>query len=119
MQFPVEPIAPGFEARLEIAFPAVAAAALQLSAGELVAELRAGIDDSEVLFTARASQDTIEVAAGAAETLVTLILPAAVTAELAPDTNVLFDFVRLEGAGRFVIPGRWSWPVRRTVTRDV
>lgn len=119
MQFPVEPIAPGYEARLEIAYPNLAADALALTEGELAAELRASVDAAEVLFTARGTDGTVTAARGEAETLVTLILPAAVTAELTPDTDVMFDFVRLDGGERFVIPGRWRWPVRRTVTRNV
>lgn len=119
MQFPVEPIAPGYEARLVIAFANLAADALELTSGELVADLRFSVDDEEAIFTARTADETIEVVRGDTETLITVILPAEVTGEIDPDRDVMFDFVRISGAGQFVIPGRWRWPVRRTVTRDV
>lgn len=120
MQFPVEPIAPGYDAVLSIAYPKTVADALSLSAGALVAQFRASIDDAgAALFEASTTGGSIEVSAGETETLVTVRLPAAATASFTPDTDVLFDFVRIDGAARDVIPGLWRWPVRKAVTRNV
>lgn len=120
MQFPVEPIAPGYDARLAIAYPNAAADALELDTGELVAQFRAAVDDAgDPLFTARSADGTITLTRGATETLLTLLLPASATALMVPDRDVIFDIVRIEGGFRDVIPGRWFWPVRKTVTRNV
>lgn len=120
MQFPVEPIAPGYSARLEISYPNTVADALAMEEGELVAQFRASIDDvGEPAFTARKSDGTITLVRGAAETLLTITLPAAATAAMLPDRDIAFDIVRIDGGLRDVIPGRWYWPVRKTVTRNV
>lgn len=120
MQYPVEPIAPGYDARLAIAYPNAAADALDLETGELVAQFRAGVDDAgDPLFTARTADGSITRVRGDAETLLTLLLPASATALMTPDRDVTFDIVRINGAARDVIPGRWFWPVRKTVTRNV
>lgn len=120
MQFAVEPIAPGYSARLDIAYPNTVADPLSLGDGELVAQFRASIDAAgDPLFTARKSEGSITLARGATETLLTLTLPATATAGMTPDRDITFDIVRIDGAVRDVIPGRWYWPVRKTVTRDV
>lgn len=120
MQFPVEPIAPGYSARLEIAYPNSVADALSLNTGELVAQFRGGIDDpGDPLFTARGADGAITLTRGATETLLTLLLPASATSGMVPDRDITFDIVRIDGGFRDVIPGRWYWPVRKTVTRNV
>lgn len=120
MQFPVEPIAPGYDARLAIAYPNSAADALELQEGELVAQFRASVDDAgDPIFTARTVDATITCVRGATETLLTILLPASATALMTPERDVIFDIVRIDGATRDVIPGRWFWPVRKTVTRNV
>lgn len=118
MQFPVEPIAPGYDAVLAIAYPNDVADALSLGAGVLAADFRAALDAPDPpLFQASTANGSITVERGASETAVTVRIPASATADMTPDTSVLFDFVRTEGGARDVIPGLWRWPVRRTVTR--
>ena len=119
MQFPVEPIAPGYDATLAIAYPNAFADAVSLTSGVLVAQFRASLDADAVLFEARSDAGSIVVAQGAEETSVTVTIPAASTTGMAPDTDVVFDFVRIDGAVKDVIPGLWRWPVRKAVTRDV
>jgi len=119
MEFPVEPIAPGYDASLPIAFPNDFADAVSLEAGALVAQFRARVDSDTPLFTARTEDTTITIARGVAGTLVTVQVPASATANMAPDTSVVFDFVRIDGAVRDHVPGLWRWPVRKAVTRDV
>jgi len=114
MQFPVEPIAPGYDAPLAIAYPNAFADAVSLDSGVLVAQFRAHVDAAETLFEARSDNGSISVVRGATETL-----PAAATALMAPDSSVVFDFVRVEGAAKDVVPGLWRWPVRKSVTRNV
>jgi len=119
MQFPVEPIAPGYDAPLAIAYPNAFADAVSLDSGVLVAQFRAHVDAAETLFEARSDNGSISVVRGATETAVTVTLPAAATALMAPDSSVVFDFVRVEGAAKDVVPGLWRWPVRKSVTRNV
>ena len=119
MEFPVEPIAPGYDAALAIAYPNAFADAVSLGSGELVAQFRADLDAEDALFEARSDAGTISVDRGASETTITITVPASVTTEMQPDSLVLFDFVRIEGAVKDVIPGLWRWPVRKSVTRNV
>jgi hypothetical protein len=119
MQIPVEPIAPGYDARLEIAYPNAFADAAQLTQGALVAQFRASIDADDVLFEARTADGTITVARGSDETLVIVTIPSEDTSNMAPDTWVSFDFVRLDGGVKDVVPGQWRWPVRKAITRNV
>lgn len=120
MQFPVEPIAPGYDAVLAIAFPNAFADAVSLGQGTLTADFRASIDAPDPpLFSATTANGSITVARGASETAVTVRIPASATDDMVPDTSVLFDFVRIDGALADVIPGLWRWPVRKTVTRRV
>lgn len=121
MEFPVEPIWPGYDARLRIAYTNAFADSVSLGEGFLVAQFRASLDSETPLFTARTDEATIIVARGSERTELTIDLPASATADMAPDTSVLFDFLRIDtGAGvRDVIPGLWRWPVRKAVTRNV
>ncbi|MDP1554482.1 MAG: hypothetical protein Q8L84_03395 [Hyphomonas sp.] len=118
MQFPVEPIAPGYDAVLAIAFPNAFVDAVSLGDGELICDFRASLDAPDPpLFSATTADSSILIERGDNETVVTVRIPAASTQDMVPDTSVLFDFVRFEGGAGDVIPGLWRWPVRKTVTR--
>lgn len=119
MQFSVEPIAPGYDAPVAISYPNEFADSVSLGEGVLVAQFRADVDAADPIFEASTESGSITIERGADETLVTVTLPATATAQMVPDTSVAFDFVRIDGSARDVIPGRWRWPVRRTVTRNV
>ena len=119
MQIAVEPIQPGYEARLRINYPNEYADPADLENAALVAQFRATVDADAVLFEARSDAGAITIARGAEMTTVTLVIPAESTAEMAPDTDVVFDLVRMEGPEPDVIPGIWHWPVRKAVTRNV
>lgn len=62
MQFPVEPIAPGYDATLAIAYPNAFADAVSLNSGVLVAQFRTSLDADAVLFEARSDAGSIVVA---------------------------------------------------------
>lgn len=119
MQFPVEPIAPGYDAALAIAYPNAFADSAGFGSGELVAQFRADIDAEDVLFEARSGSATITIERGAEKTLVTLKVPAAATTNMRPDADVVFNLVRIDGAIKDPVPGLWHWPVRKSVTRNV
>ncbi len=119
MEIPVEPIVPGYKASIRLAYLNEAADKASLGEGVLVAQFRETLDSDTVLFTARSDAGTITVERGATETLVTVEIPAAGTADMTPDTSVTFDFIRIDGGAGEVVPGRWLWPVRKVVTRDV
>ncbi|HAE27014.1 MULTISPECIES: hypothetical protein [Hyphomonas] len=119
MDVPVEPIAPGYDANLSITYPNAFVDAELMDSGELVAQFRKNINDDTAIFTARTDDLTIARTRGAEETEVVVKLPASATSQMEPDTSVVFDFIRIDGAEKTVIPGRWRWPVRKAVTRDV
>ncbi|RAN30624.1 hypothetical protein [Hyphomonas pacifica] len=119
MQLAVEPIAPGYDARLVLVYPNEFADFHHMEDGYLITQIRADLDAEDVLFEASSESGSIVLERGNAETCLTLSVPATATALMAPDTNVVFDIVRIDGAVRDVIPGLWRWPVRKTVTQNV
>lgn len=118
IRFPnVEPIRPGYEGPpIRIRYSAEFYAAESLGSGRLVAQFRASLA-GDVLFTADSQDGTI---AREGDDTIVVTIPAASSGVFADLATAIFDFVRIGADGvRRVVPGRWSWPVKLPVTRDV
>lgn len=113
----VEPIRPGFDSgdAISIVYGADFWADMELATGRLVAQFRVAVPDDGALFVADTDDGSI-VRSG--ERGIVIRVPAASTA-LFSDKHILFDLVRIDGDGQRPVPGRWQWPVVRTVTRNV
>lgn len=109
----VEPIRPGYDWTTDIGFEQPFWDAMQLGSGRIVAQFRATID-SAVLFEADSAEGSILRPGGR---ILRIAIPAAATAAFA--SLAVFDFVRIDGAARTAVPGRWQWPVMKPVTRNV
>jgi hypothetical protein len=108
----VRPIRPGFTSTITIEYGADFWAAASLGDGRLIAEFRRS-PKAPLLFRADTAAGTI-VRSGPRS--LTITIPAADTADFV-EPDCVFDLIRDEGDAT-VIPGRWRWPVRLTVTRN-
>ena len=113
----VQPIVPGFRARLPLAYPKAFAEAYELMTGELEATFRYKAADKSALLQLLSEAGDITREAGAEDVLIGLQLSADDTANLEAGRDVMFSLVRVSGAQRDLIPGVWSWPIRQVPSR--
>jgi hypothetical protein len=111
----VMPIYPGYDATITIRYAQDFWDACELGTGRLVAHFRERVE-SALIATADSASGSIERVEEDKE--ITIRLTAAQTAQMASH-SVVFDFIRVDGATKTPIPGRWQWPVLVTVTRNV
>ena len=110
----VEAIRPGYPLELRLTYPEAFFDAESMGTGRLVAHVRRSVP-AELSFMLDSDAGTIQREHNA---LVINMTPQD-TARLSGGIAV-FDFVRIaEDGSRRAIPGRWIWPVRATVTRDL
>jgi len=110
----VRPIRPGFDATIRIGYSTEFFTSENLSTGRLVAQFRQKVK-GDVLFEADTEDGTI---AREGESTIVISIPAADTTDF-EEWDVYFDLVRESDGNKEAVPGRWKWPVRSTVTRDV
>ena len=110
----VRPIWPGYEASLTISYGDAFWVAEQLDTGRLVAQFRQKVM-GEVLAIADSDAGTITRPSARA---LKLVIVGDDTAKMS-ERAVYFDLIRISGEAKTPIPGRWQWPVRSRVTRDV
>lgn len=110
----VRPIRPGFDATIAIVYDPETWAAEIMNDGVLRAQFRPTVDSTSVLFEATTADGSI--IREPASRKLSIIIPALSTAGFS-EPQCVFDFVRL-GDPVTTVPGRWIWPVRRTVTAN-
>lgn len=110
-----EAIRPGYPLDIRLQFPADFWSSEHLASGRLVAQFRSSVPDV-MLVALNSDGGTIEREPD--ETLL-FHLSAEATAGMDQSTYVVFDIVRTMGGESRAVPGRVSWPVKRTVTRNV
>lgn len=111
----VQPIYPGYDSVVTIGYAQDFWDSAELATARLVAQLRAKVDGA-VLTTVDTANGTLE--RDLVNRELTLRISATESAKL-PEKHVIFDFVRIDGAEKAPVPGRWQWPVMMTVTRGV
>lgn len=110
----VRPIRPGYDAALTISYGVDFWSAEQLDSGRLVAQFRQEVNGPVI---ATADSDAGTITRPSARTI-TLTVAAADTADM-QEREIYFDLIRIADGAQRPVPGRWKWPVRATVTRDV
>jgi hypothetical protein len=115
LQIPVEPIRPGHSHTIALVYPQPFWDAEAMATGRITAHFRATID-GPLLFSA--DSEAGQIVRSPADRRIEVTLPAATTAAF-DSARVVFDFVRTpDDAAARVLPGLYSWPVRKAVTRN-
>lgn len=110
-----EPIRPQYPIEIRLQYPGELWSAEQMGEGRLVAHFRSAVP-ATLLFEADTVDGTIQ---REAERTIVILLPGAATSLMDCADVVVFDFARFDDGVKRAIPGRVTWPVKRTVTRDV
>jgi hypothetical protein len=108
-------IRPQYPIEIRLQYPQNFWDAEHLGEGRIVAHFRSAVPDA-LLFEADSLDATIQ---REPDRTIAILLPASATALMACTKVVVFDFARFDGSVKRAIPGRVTWPVKRTVTRDV
>lgn len=109
--FEVEPVVAGLDSFIRIEYDAETVTALDLQSGSLKIDIRELPHSNAILV---ATKETGNGVSWVDNTLV-IALSAADTVNLKSE-NVFFDLIHTNGGITQKIPGKWEWPVERSIT---
>lgn len=112
----IEAIRPEYPWQTRVAFPEAFWTAEQMATGVLEAEFRALVSSKTAIC--RVGTDDGGIVRESPRTLLLKLSAEMTTGILVRvEGTVVFDFARIADGVRRAIPGLWTWPVKRTVTR--